>query len=236
MDCAFAKLKKEDLRYFVFKGSDGGHVPRSLYEQTYEFWKTEWQSVFQQIDPTFDLDLNDFAKQSRVTVLKHQEQILGLQTLNDHQFLDFLEDPYFKNYSVGFLQMLSKAKVRTFQVMKYFLVSKLAGVKQTGLNIPAIILGLSFRQQMAYHFDATITLARKDNASASTARKFEMVQYGCDIEMHNVPVGQLFCFKPTSHPRSDVQEIIEFLWKQRQSYLEDFIERSIRRERPEEFI
>jgi hypothetical protein len=212
------KMNVADVEYCVFNGSPSDGVPRNIYDAVKYFWETEWNGVFQKIDSTFVVDADDFQKQTRVTAIMYRGDVLGMQTLCDHRIEDVLTHPYFKPYTKEFIHGLIDHRLKEFQVMQYFLINEKYGVRQTGLNLPAILLGLNFKQQLHYGLPATVGLARKDVASASTAAKFNMKQVGPDIEMHNVPVGQMLCLQPARHPKTEVAETIEMLWERRVDY------------------
>jgi hypothetical protein len=212
------RIPVAELEYYILSGKPNSLTPPYLHAAVKEFWAEEWVKIFEKIDADFRLDTDDFERQSRVTALVHQGKILGIQTLCDYSLKDIDSHSYFQPYSPDFIAELKKRNLITFQAMKYFLVGEKYGVRATGLNLAAIILGLSFNQQKYFDFDATITLARKDVASASTAAKFNMLQVGADIEMHNVPVGQLLCLEPTRYPRPEVADAVDLLWSRRRDY------------------
>lgn len=205
------------LRYVVLPGSQSSTDIKfkKIYEQTYQFWLTEWEKIFKKIDPQFKINADDFSAQNKICAILHKDEVVGIQTLGKFTLDDFLSNPYFKPYTVDFLQNLVKQKIFSFQTMQYFLVNEKFSPRATGQNFAAIILGLSFMHQIFYRIDATITLARKDLAAASTARKFNMLQVGEDIKMHQVPVGQLLCTTPQPFPRNEVNQIVNELWQQR---------------------
>ncbi len=205
----------QSLKYVLLPGKLEGEQEHELYDLVYCFWQDEWLRVFSAIDPNYQLDTRDFMKQKKICVILSHGEVVGMQTLGFFTTDDFLKDAYFKPYTVGFLQNLLEIGVKNFQSMHYFLVNEKFQPRVTGQNFAAVILGLSFKNQIEDHLDATITLARKDLAAASTARKFNMHQVGSDIEMHNVPVGQLLCLNPSPYPRQDVNQLVESLWSSR---------------------
>ena len=208
----------KDLRYLVVSGQMGCEgknwhpAHNSFLASIYHFWKTEWSQVFSEIHPDFEVNKESFFSQTRITALLWRESIVAVQTLTDNKLFDFIDNPYFKDYRVEFLQTLVRKKISRFQSMQHLIVGQRYGVWQCGLNLSAIILGLNFKHQEFLNLQATIGLGRKDNASANTARKFNMLQVGPDIELHNVPVGQLLCEKPAIHPKKAVQDLIDRLW------------------------
>ena len=210
-----AKINMSDLVYVMMPGGSYPVAAKDLYQKMLNFWLLEWKKVFQEIDPSYEINISDFENQSRVTAILYHDQVIAMQTLSDYNLNDVLVSPYFKPYTIGFVQELVAQNIKNFQTMQYFIVSEEWGVRRTGINLAAIILGLSFRQQSYFNFDATITLARKDVAAASTARKYNMLQYDCDIKMHNVPVGQLLCKEPVPYPNETVETFVDDLWKRK---------------------
>lgn len=214
-----SKVVIEDLDYVVLPGQHILAENDELYNRIFKFWRTEWKRVFADIDPNFILDECDFSRQSKICAILAGDEIVGIQTLGVHQISDFLTQSYFRPYTIEFYQNLIQHKVRNFQTMQYFLVNEHWSARATGHNFAAIVLGLSFYQQKAEGYDATITLARKDVPATSTANKFNMIQVGSNIQMHNVPVGQLLCLEPENFPRPEVTKAIETLWNKRMDYV-----------------
>jgi hypothetical protein len=215
-------LDMDGLEYVVVPGQNIVPECQELHGKILDFWKVEWQKVFSKIDPEYKLNTTDFLRQSKICAILSGSEVVGLQTLGVHILSDFLEQDYFKPYTIEFFQTLNTLGVRKFQTMQFFLVSDKWGVRATGQNFAAIILGLSFNHQVAERLDATITLARKDVPASSTANKFNMNQVGANILMHNVSVGQLLCMKPGSYPRPEVCQAINSLWSKRKDYVQHY--------------
>jgi hypothetical protein len=208
-------VEKNRLDYFVFSGGSRDFMDFKLYDAVLAFWKAEWSKVFSEIDAPFLINEKDFESQSRITAITYGDEVVGIQTLNDFVYEDIFCNPYFRPYTIEFIQGLVAQNVKRFQAMQYFLVSEDWSARATRINFAAIILGLSFKQQKFFSFDATVTLARKDVAAASTAKKFNMNQLGLDIQMHNVPVGQLLCTAPCLHPHEETNALINTLWNRK---------------------
>ncbi len=207
--------KLEDLSFVTVKGTPDRLKRTPIYNAAFDFWQREWSKIFAKIDPGFETKEESFHNQTRISLLLHNGKIVALQSLTHHNlnFNELLNTSYFSDYRIEFFQNLQKRKITTFQSMQHYIVGEGFGPFQTGQNIAAILAGLGFLQQIKNNLDATITLARKDNASYTTSLKFGMLQVGTDITMHNVPVGQMITEGALPYPNDKVQNAINLLWE-----------------------
>lgn len=204
-----------DLQYYVLTGKDHSVKESSIYNLTLDFWRKEWTKIFKAINPNHELNNSDFHCQNKISVLLKNNTVVALQTLSHHHLGTLLEQSYFSPYTIGFFQGLKAMNVAKFQSMQHYIVGSEYRPLKTGLNLAAILAGLGFFQQRFFNLEATITLARKDNSSHSIATNFGMEQLHEDIEMHNVPVGQMYTLKACEYPKAKVQEATEYLWRNR---------------------
>lgn len=209
-----------DLKYIVLQKAAVNYCgQQKLLEKVYRFWKTEWESVFQSIDPGFHMTDEDFFGQDYFSFLMCKDQVIAFQSLNSYSLTDFFSDPYFKPCTVHFMQEMVKERINKFQALQFFIVGRNWSLRKTKINAAAILGGLNLHFQKFNNWDATMTLARKDNGAGSMASKFGMQELGGTIEMHNVPVGQYLTLSPGKYKKPSVDNAINYLWDNKELHL-----------------
>lgn len=211
-------LELDKIRYQVVYGEDGlSEQGQNFYKKLQAYWEKSWTDTFKILKSNEVLNPEDFAMQSRITSLISGDSVVGMHLLKDYSEVDFRTHRYFKNYSENFLTALKRMNVVKLQSMQYFWVDPNWSKKKTGVNFAAIIGALSVKYQMEKKLDASITLARKDNASHDIARSFGLEEIDVST-MHNVQVSQMICLKPASFPDVIVSKYSDYYWKNKVEY------------------
>lgn len=206
-------LELEKIRYQIVHNEVGLPVEgQRFYEKLRAYWEKSWTETFKILKSNEVLNPEDFSMQSRITALVSGDEIVGMHLLKDYSVEDFKTHRYFANYNENFLSALNRFNVKRLQSLQYFWVDPNWSKKKTGINFAAIIGALTIKNQIDRRLDASITLARKDNASHDIACSFGLEEIDVSM-MHNVPVSQMICLKPKSFPDILVSKYSDFYWK-----------------------
>lgn len=192
----------KQIRYCIYSGDLSNHF-------TYDFWKDRWSSLM--VNLGSHIDDSEFLSQHKVTVLKHNDEIVAMHLLKTYSASEF-SHPYFAEYPE--IAMARIKRLNRVQTLQYFIVDENWSPANTLVNFGAILLCLSLKNQIHDGIDASISIARTDVSSASLGFKVGFEEIGSGA-MHNVPVKYVMCTTPTPFPKDDVNKWVEFYWKNR---------------------
>lgn len=203
----------QHLDYVILPGPWSCDESVHTYQQLiFRFWEQSWNEVYQNLGSHERTSPGEFTKQSAITAILSGVEVVALHFL---RVIDVTTSEEMDRYSPCFRNTLLKNGVRTAQTLQYYFVNSKWSPRLTGHNFSAIIAGLSFRNQTEFGVDASITLARRDLPAVSVALKFGMHIAGSALQMHNVPVAQLYACSTHPYPRADVNNAINILWNRR---------------------
>lgn len=141
-----------------------------------------------------------------------------MHLLSEFRIDDIHLHSYFSSLPIDFFDLLHARNIESIQTMQYLYVDESWSASQTLINFGAIIGSLSLKNRSTVNQSISLTLARKDLASASLAKKGGFVEIS-ESRKHNVPVGLLVCFEVKPYPQEEVNQWADYYWKNKETYV-----------------
>ncbi|EQC46168.1 hypothetical protein M900_1750 [Bacteriovorax sp. Seq25_V] len=201
------------MHYSLIKSKPTDPKEIELYNQIYEFWKSQWSDV---LGDKFCGD--DFFRQEYISVITDDEKIaaIHLYTNFNSAFESNQDHSYFKDYPKDFFN-----KMRELNYLKYTTCESLTvhpDFRKT--NLSRVLFQISFSLAPYFHSDALIGPTIIKNGASKTGQEagaqvaFSQINYKgyeCDI---------LYYPKTCILIKQDqiVNHMVERLWKNRSDY------------------
>ncbi len=180
----------------------------------YRYWRDKWGALLRDLGTTEPMDPLEFLRQDKVTLLTCDGEIVGMHLIKEYARSQFSSEPYFQGYNEEFLRELDRRGARRVQALQYIMIDDKWSVANTLMNFGAILICLSLRHQTENRLDASISIARADVAALSLCLKLGFEELSVS-RMHQVDVGLIACFEPSPYPKPDVNEWVDYYWKNR---------------------
>lgn len=197
-------------------GSKNSCSNPQIFNFAAEFFVEYWNRHFNNLGISKNIDLKEFSQQERVVSIFSGPKIVAMLTLNGHSMKAAdKRSSYFGQFSSDFLSLLPKMNLGTVQSVQWLMVSRHLPPELNGIPLAEIIISLALKYQTLLGFDASVALARMDNACAHVAQKLGFVMHCQPVQLYNSPIAQLLCQNPRSCNKPGVAALVERLWQQR---------------------
>ncbi len=197
-------LDLEEMKYEIVTGNLSMHP-------SFQYWLAKWPELVKSLGSHESLTEDDFLRQDKATMISLRGEVIAIHCLSNFSRAEMETHPYFKPYGPLFRAALDAKGVRQVQTLQWLM----ADDAFAGHGFGAVVVCLSLLNQLADKIDASITIARADNAVTNLAIKcgMEVLEQS---SLHNVPTSHMACFKPIPHPKAQIQKLVEKLWAKRQ--------------------
>lgn len=216
------EIRLQNMKCHVLPGKAGPNFSdRSTYLTVYKWWKEYWIGLMQGLGSELP-SLEEFFRQDFVVALMDEDAIVAMVTINQYN-LDCaaIEHPYFEKYNERFHEFVKERKIENVYSGQWITVNPNYSARLTGRNFAAVILGLGHQvyRRFAHAKSALISVARADNPSANTAKRFGWETVGERFDLHNVACEQIALVgQPKAHANEEVNRLIEFYWERRREH------------------
>lgn len=212
----FDRFDTSSLRYVITAGKPYLGAA-DFHKQIYLHWHEFWEEQYRDYGSHLKLDPMDFYRQDFFQAIFSNDEIVATHSITGFSTQSYLE-PY-SYFSVmhyaDFVSDLERMDVVDFAALQFFMVNDKFSPKKTGLNLGAIMLGLSLELCKYLQFDAAVSAARSDVAALNVAKKFNFIELSGKHNVHNVPVVSIVCKNPRSYPRAQERDLTSLLWQNR---------------------
>jgi hypothetical protein len=208
-----------DLSYVMIPGKPFSTAcPPKLYSRLFNHWLEFWSNEYRAYGSNSVIDPANFYRQDCYTAIMKDDTVVATHSMAYFDLrYDFKNFHYFTEmHRPETLNLLMAQKQNRILVQQYLMVNQEFSVRKTRLNLSAVMVMLSLKNQAG--FDGTLTAARTEVGAASVALKIGFERISEAHLVHNVPVASLFCSKPLPYRRKEENDLADILWSTRRDY------------------
>ena len=207
----------KSVNFYILPGKPGKKFKNiHLYNQTYQFFKTFWETTLRELNSKkIFYPADEFKRQDAIAIITKGDKILALLCLNYFKtnIVSTFEHSYFADYPNEVLKFLNQNKIINIMSQQFYCIPK-EFRHQKDKNWAAVLAGLSLKIADSWGCMA-INIAREDVATKYVVEKFGYKKIGPTFYLHNVPCSIMGCLKPGKYHREEVNLTIEYLWDKR---------------------
>lgn len=213
----FNDININNIQLYIFNGKfvHGNKIEQTIYETSYNTWKTVWSETFHDLEGTSSLYSDEFTKQTIIASFFYNLNCMGMIFFNkvDFQSQTASDDSYFRAWSPHAKKALIKnghniligSNITSHPHYRGKLFEN-GSIKNLTLDIGVLVL-----QEIG--FDAMTGTMRCDKGMDEAAFKCGATSLNENIIFHNVPVSLVAFYKKDI--KLSMPEVSQPIWKNR---------------------
>ena len=182
------KKSLNEIRCFEMPGKWVPGVDLELYNKTYQFWKSVYETVYSESNHPQSLSPDNFVIQDKIVSLASGEEVIGCILFSFHgtKAKVSTEIKYFSELPFKFTSLVPEFSQKNFMLMESLTVHPEWRKSKSGLPLADYLLGFAMRCFVESGADVLVGTPRNDVKVDKILNRFGGKRHG-DFEKSNYP-------------------------------------------------